>query len=78
MVVAEVYEQLGDRARAIKAYEQAAELLSLSPNRYLLEVYAKLAELLEAEGLKDEALEVLKKAVAAQAKAGALQSQAAV
>ena len=72
-VVAEVYEQLGDRERAIQTYEQAAELLSLQPNRYLLEVYAKLADLLEAVGRKDDALEVLKKAVAAQARAGALQ-----
>jgi tetratricopeptide (TPR) repeat protein len=71
-VVAEVYEQLGDRTRAIETYERAAELLSISPNRYLLEVYAKLADLLEAEGRKDDALEVLKKAVAAQARAGAL------
>ena len=69
-VVAEVYEQLGDTARAIETYEQAAELLSVNPNRYVLEVYAKLADLLEAEGRKDEALDVLKKAVAAQGRAG--------
>lgn len=72
-VVAEIYEQLGDRQRAIETYELAAELLSLSPNRYLLEVYAKLADILEAEGRKDEALEVLKKAVAVQARAAAPQ-----
>jgi tetratricopeptide (TPR) repeat protein len=68
-VVAEVYEQLGDTDRAIATYERAAELLSVNPNRYLLEVYAKLADLLEAEGRKDDALEVLKKAVAAQSRA---------
>jgi tetratricopeptide (TPR) repeat protein len=72
-VVAQVYEGLGDRARAIETYERAAELLSVSPSRYLLEVYAKLADLLEAEGRKDEALEVLKKAVTAQGRTGALQ-----
>jgi tetratricopeptide (TPR) repeat protein len=71
-VVAEVYEQLGDTQRAIETYERAAELLTVSPNRYVLEVYAKLADLLEAEGRKDEALEVLKKAVTAQSRAGAL------
>jgi tetratricopeptide (TPR) repeat protein len=76
-VVAEVYDQLGERERAIELYEHAAELLSLSPNRYLLEVYAKLADLLEAEGRKDEALEVLKKAVTAQARAGAMLGQTA-
>ena len=72
-VVAEVYEQLGDTDSAIETYERAAELLSVNPNRYLLEVYAKLADLLEADGRKDDALEVLKKAVTAQARAGAAQ-----
>lgn len=69
-IVAEVYELLGDRRRAIQTYERSAELLSISPARYLLEVYAKLADLLEADGRKDEALEVLKRAVAAQARTG--------
>jgi tetratricopeptide (TPR) repeat protein len=77
-VVAEVYEQLGDRTRAIETYEQAADLLVLNPNRYLLEVYAKLADLLEEEGRKDEALEILKKAVTVQARAGVMHGQAAV
>jgi tetratricopeptide (TPR) repeat protein len=72
-VVGEVYEQLGDTSRAIETYEHAAELLSQSPSRYLLEVYAKLADLLEAEGRKDDALEVLKRAVTAQGRAGPLQ-----
>jgi ribonuclease D len=58
--------------------ERAADLLSRSPNRYLLEVYAKLADLLEAEGRKDEALDVLKRAVTAQARAGAPQARATV
>ncbi len=77
-VIAEIYEQLGHRARAIETYERAVELLSVSPSRYVLEVYAKLADLLEAEGRKDEALEVLKKAVAAQARVGAAHGHAAV
>jgi len=71
-LVAEIYEQVGDRERAIKTYEQAAELLAFRPNRYLLEVYAKLADLLEAEGRKDDALEVLRNAVATQSRVGAL------
>lgn len=70
-VVAEVYELLGDRQKAIEVYEQAAALLSVSPSRYVLEVYAKLADLLESEGRKDEALQTLKKAVTAHARAGA-------
>jgi tetratricopeptide (TPR) repeat protein len=75
-IVAEIYEELGDRRRAIDTYEHSAELLSVNPSRYLLEVYAKLADLLEGEGRKDEALEVLKKAVAVQARTGAAQPTA--
>jgi tetratricopeptide (TPR) repeat protein len=70
-IVAEIYEELGDRSSAIETYERAAELALISPGRYALEVYAKLADLLEAEGRKDEALEILKKAVAIQARTGA-------
>ena len=44
----------------------AAEVLEPNPGRYLSEVYQKLAALLEADGRKDEALSVLKKAVAVQ------------
>ena len=54
-------------AKARELYELAAEMLEPVPSRYLIEVYQKLAELLEAEGRKDEALEVLKKAVTIQA-----------
>jgi tetratricopeptide (TPR) repeat protein len=69
-IVAEIYADLGDRARAIETYRRAAKLLQISPSRYVLEVYAKLADLLEEEGRKDEALEVLKRAVGVQARTG--------
>jgi tetratricopeptide (TPR) repeat protein len=65
-LVAEVYEQLGDRAKALELYELAAERLEAQPGRYLVEVYSKLARLLEDDGQKDEALEVLKRAVSAR------------
>jgi tetratricopeptide (TPR) repeat protein len=65
-VVADVYAELGDRARAIELYELAAEKLDSHPSRYLMETYEKLAALLEDDGRKDEALGVLKKAVAVQ------------
>jgi len=65
-VVADVYQELGDRAKALELYELAAEVLSAVPTRYLVDVYQKLAALLEAGGQKDEALEVLKKAVIVQ------------
>ena len=69
-VVAEVFEELGDRAKARELYELAAEMHGPVPSRYLLDVYSRLAHLLEAEGQKDEALEVLKKAVAVRAATG--------
>jgi tetratricopeptide (TPR) repeat protein len=65
-VVAEVYEELGDREKARELYELAAELLAPAASRYVLEVYQRLAALLESQGQKDEALAVLKKAVTVQ------------
>jgi tetratricopeptide (TPR) repeat protein len=66
-LVADVFNELGDGAKARELYELAAELLEGGPRRYVLEVYQKLAALLEQEGNKDEALEALKKAVSVQA-----------
>lgn len=65
-IVGEVFEELGDLEKARELYELAAELLKPVASRYVLEVYQKLAALLEADGQKDEALGVLKKAVAVQ------------
>jgi tetratricopeptide (TPR) repeat protein len=65
-LIAQVFEELGDLAKARELYELAVEKLHVSPSRYLLEVYSNLARVLEAEGRKDDALDVLKKAVAAQ------------
>jgi tetratricopeptide (TPR) repeat protein len=65
-LVAEVFSELGDSRKALELYELAAEMLSAHPSRYLVEVYEKLAGVLEADGQKDEALDVLKKAVAIQ------------
>jgi tetratricopeptide (TPR) repeat protein len=69
-LLAEIYAELGDRARAIELYELAAEQLAGAPSRYLVEAFSRLAELLEAEGRKDDALRVLKQAVGLQAEAG--------
>jgi len=69
-LVAEVFSELGDSRKALELYELAAELLSATPSRYLVEVYEKLARVLEAEGQTDEALDVLKKAVAIQTHTG--------
>ncbi len=66
-LIGDVFEELGDLAKARELYELAAQVLEASPGRYLSEAYQKLAQLLEAGGQKDEALNVLKKAVAVQA-----------
>ena len=65
--LADVYEEIGDRARALELYELAADLLRpTNPNRYLAGIYARMAELLEAEGRADAAYECMKKAVGMQ------------
>jgi tetratricopeptide (TPR) repeat protein len=65
MLAAEVFAQLGERERAAELYELTIEMLEPNPNRYLVEAYTKLAGLLEATGRKDEAFDVMKKALAA-------------
>jgi len=69
-LVAEIYEQLGERAKAVELFELAAERLQAQPGRYLFEVFSKLARLLEDEGRKDEALDVLKRAVSTRDHSG--------
>jgi tetratricopeptide (TPR) repeat protein len=66
-VLAQVYETIGDPARAIEIYELAAETLPAA-DRYLFEIYSRLGELLRREGRSDEALEVLSRAVAVKAR----------
>jgi tetratricopeptide (TPR) repeat protein len=66
-VLGSVYEELGEASRAREVYELAAELLEpRNPNRYLVDVYSRLADLAEAEGRKDEAYDYMKKAVGQQ------------
>jgi tetratricopeptide (TPR) repeat protein len=66
-VLGSVFEELGDTDRAKELYELAEELLGRNnPNRFLIEVYSKLADLAEAEGRREEAYEYMKKAVGQQ------------
>jgi tetratricopeptide (TPR) repeat protein len=66
-VLAGVFEDLGDRDRARELYELAAELLEpRAPNRFLIDVYSRLAEIAEAAGRKEEAYELMKKAMGMQ------------
>jgi tetratricopeptide (TPR) repeat protein len=72
----EDYEEMDDRERALELYELAADLLQPNnPNRYLAGIYARMAELYEAEGRPEAAYEHMKKAVGMQqAAAGKLTS----
>ncbi len=66
-VLAGVFEDLGDRGRARELYELAAELLEpRNPNRFLIDVYSRLADIAESEGRKEAAYELMKKAVGMQ------------
>ena len=62
-VAADVYAQTGDRARALELYELSGELMADRDHAFIRELYAKMAELLEAEGRKDDALELLERAM---------------
>jgi tetratricopeptide (TPR) repeat protein len=64
-LVAEVFVELGDRARAIELYELADEKRPVD-NQVRRTIAARRAELLEQEGRKDEALELLKQAMRLQ------------
>lgn len=70
-LIGDVYEALGDREQARRFYERAILRLEPIGDRYLVEVYRKLAALHEAEGRSDEALAILKKAMAVRSPAGA-------
>jgi tetratricopeptide (TPR) repeat protein len=62
-VAADVYAQTGDRARALELYELSGELMAERDHTFTRDLYSKMAELLEAEGRKDEALVLLKRAM---------------
>jgi tetratricopeptide (TPR) repeat protein len=62
-MAADVYAESGDRARALELYELSAELIVERDHSFIRGLYSKMAELLEQEGRKDEALELLKRAV---------------
>lgn len=71
LVLAGVFEDLGDVERARELYELGIELLERNPpNRYLVAGYRKLADVLERAGRADEALTVLKRALGVQERAG--------
>ena len=62
-VAADVFARTGDSAKALEWYERAVELVGERHADFVRDVSSKMAELLEAEGRTDEALELLKRAV---------------
>jgi tetratricopeptide (TPR) repeat protein len=70
-LLASVFAELGDSARAEELYELAVELLEYEPaGRYLVDAYRRLAALLKGEGRTREALDLLERAVAVQERVG--------
>jgi tetratricopeptide (TPR) repeat protein len=67
-IAAGVFAGSGDSARALELYEQAVELAG-NHAEFVRDVYAKMAELMEREGRTEDALELLKRAVATQTEA---------
>ncbi len=65
-LLASIFADVGEPARAQELYELAAELLENEANPYLPEVYEQLGRLLEREGRTQEALEYLKRALSAR------------
>jgi len=66
LLIADVFRELDDDARARELYELAVQLLEAMPTRYLVEAYSKLAQLLEDQGDEAAALDALKHAMGVQ------------
>jgi tetratricopeptide (TPR) repeat protein len=64
-LAASIFRELGDEAKALELYELAADAFP-AQDRHAAEVYGAMAEIAEAAGRKDDALEYLKRALAAR------------
>jgi tetratricopeptide (TPR) repeat protein len=64
-LAASIFKELGDQAKALELYELAAELFP-AQDRHAAETYSAMAEIAEAAGRKDDALDYLKRALAAR------------
>jgi transcriptional regulator with XRE-family HTH domain len=70
-LLAELFRDLGEPARAKELYELAIACAEeQAPSKHLVAAYRALAELLKAEGRRDEALDLLERALNAQVAAG--------
>jgi tetratricopeptide (TPR) repeat protein len=69
VLLGEIFDELGDVPRARQLYETGIGLLSRQgASRYLAAAYRRLAELFEAEYRSEDAVAVLKRALAIQAR----------
>jgi tetratricopeptide (TPR) repeat protein len=69
VLLGEIFDRLGDVARARQLYETGISLLSKQgPTRYLANAYRRLAELFEAEYRTEDAVAVLKRALTIQSR----------
>ena len=67
LLLADLFAELRDPARAQELYELAIDCLETQPpSKHLLAAYRSLARLLKTKGERDAALELLEKALAAQ------------
>ncbi len=67
LVIGDLFREVGDTARAQELYELAIESgESHPPGQHLVAAYRALAALLKERGLRDEAFDLLEKALAAQ------------
>jgi tetratricopeptide (TPR) repeat protein len=70
-LLAELWQDLGEPARARELYELAIEYTEAqAPTKYLIAAYRGLAELLKQEGRRDEALDLLERALNIQVASG--------
>jgi tetratricopeptide (TPR) repeat protein len=68
VLLAEIFDRVGDIARARQLYETGIALLGKQgPSRYLASAYRRLAELFEADYRTEDAIAVLKHALSIQA-----------
>ena len=69
VLLGEIFDRVGDIARARQLYETGIALLGKQgPSRYLASAYRRLAELFEAEYRTEDAVIVLKRALSIQEK----------
>jgi tetratricopeptide (TPR) repeat protein len=71
LLLGEVFEAIAEASRAKELYELSIELLEQQgASKHLVRAYRRLADLLKAEGRRDDALDLLERALKIQESAG--------